>query len=232
MVFSPDGRLPYVNHLRADAFDVIDVASHKIIQRVAVPTGADGSSDEAISPDGKEIWLGMPNNGKTTTIVNAQTYHVETVLNSGPRTNHSNFVTVDGVDYAYQTVGDLNQTLVYRHLSAFQMLCDRNTDQNCEGRRLPGGTVTGRLPRSRNENEPYRLNLRLYAPTTRVGSTGTRRTIREALPPWRCIKPSSCSSMVSGCVPSRPNSRAGSSRSVPYRQGPTGGKGSGAPCLG
>ena len=114
VVFSPDGRLAYVNHLRADAFDVIDVASHRIVQRVAVPTGAGGSSDEAISPDGKEIWLGMPTNGKTTTVVNAQTYHVEAVLNTGPRTNHPNFVTVDGVDYAYQTVGDENQTLVYR----------------------------------------------------------------------------------------------------------------------
>ena len=111
VVFSPDGRLAYVNHLRADAFDVIDVASHRIVQRVAVPTGAGGSSDEAISPDGKEIWLGMPTNGKTTTVVNAQTYHVEAVLNTGPRTNHPNFVTVD---YAYQTVGDENQTLVYR----------------------------------------------------------------------------------------------------------------------
>jgi YVTN family beta-propeller protein len=114
VVFSPDGRLAYVNHLRADAFDVIDVASHRIIQRVAVPTEAGGSSDEAISPDGKEIWLGRPNNGKTTAIVNAKTYRVEAVLNTGPRTNHPNFVTVDGVDYAYQTVGDLNQTLVYR----------------------------------------------------------------------------------------------------------------------
>jgi YVTN family beta-propeller protein len=114
VVFSPDGRLAYVNHLRADTFDVIDVASHKIIQRVPVPSGADGSSDEGISADGKEIWLGMPGNGKTTTVVNTQNYRVEAVLDTGPRTNHPNFVTVDGVDYAYVTVGDLHQTLVYR----------------------------------------------------------------------------------------------------------------------
>jgi YVTN family beta-propeller protein len=117
VVFSPDDRLAYVNHLRADAFDVIDVATHRIIQHVAVPTGAGGSSDEAVSPDGKEIWLGMPNNGKTTTVVNAQTYHVQAVLDTGPRTNHPNFVTVDGVDYAYLTVGGLHQTLVYRRSS-------------------------------------------------------------------------------------------------------------------
>jgi hypothetical protein len=45
--------------------------------------------------------------GKTTAVVDAQTYKVQAVLNTGPRTNHPNFVTVDGVNYAYLTVGDL-----------------------------------------------------------------------------------------------------------------------------
>jgi YVTN family beta-propeller protein len=117
VVFSPDGRLAYVNHLRAEALDVIDVASHRITQRVTIPTSAGGSSDEAVSPDGKEIWLGMPNNGRTTTVLNATTYRVEAVLDTGPRTNHPNFVTVGDVNYAYLTVGDLNQTLVYRRSS-------------------------------------------------------------------------------------------------------------------
>jgi YVTN family beta-propeller protein len=53
-------------------------------------------------------------NGTTTAVVNANTYKVEAVLRTGPRTNHPNFVTVGGVDYAYQTVGGLNETLVYR----------------------------------------------------------------------------------------------------------------------
>jgi YVTN family beta-propeller protein len=114
VVFSPDGRLAYVNHLRADALDVIDVASRRITTRVAIPGNAGGSSDEAISPDGKEVWLGMPTSGYTTAVFNATTHRVEAVLNTGPRTNHPNFVTVGGVNYAYMTVGDLNQTLVYR----------------------------------------------------------------------------------------------------------------------
>ncbi|MEV5710482.1 hypothetical protein [Actinoallomurus sp. NPDC052274] len=56
----------------------------------------------------------MPTNGRTTVVLNAKTYKVQAVLDTGPRTNHPNFVTVGGVDYAYVTVGDLNQTLVYR----------------------------------------------------------------------------------------------------------------------
>jgi YVTN family beta-propeller protein len=114
VVFSPDGKLAYVNHLRASALDVIDVAARQIVTRVPIPTPAGGSSDEAISPDGREVWLGMPNNGRTTTVLNTQTHKVQAVLDTGPRTNHPNFVTVGGVNYAYLTVGDLNQTLVYR----------------------------------------------------------------------------------------------------------------------
>ncbi|MFJ2625105.1 hypothetical protein ACIO6T_17130 [Streptomyces sp. NPDC087532] len=114
VVFSPDGKFAYVNHLRASRLDQIDVASHKIIKRVQIPAQAGGSSDEAISPDGRDIWLGMPTNGRTTAVVNARTLRVEAVLNTGPRTNHPNFVTVGGVDYAYMTVGGLNETLVYR----------------------------------------------------------------------------------------------------------------------
>ncbi|MET8630150.1 SMP-30/gluconolactonase/LRE family protein [Kitasatospora sp. NPDC004669] len=114
VVFSPDGKLAYVNHLRAQVLDVINVASRQIVRRVPIPEEAGGSSDEAISPDGREIWLGMPTNGRTTAVLNAGTYQVEAVLRTGPRTNHPNFVTIDGVDYAYQTVGGLNETLVYR----------------------------------------------------------------------------------------------------------------------
>lgn len=114
VVFSPNGKLAYVNHLRALVLDVIDVATRKIIDRVPIPPAAGGSSDEAISPDGKEVWLGMPTNGRTVAVINTTTHRVEALLNSGPRTNHPNFVTVGGVNYAYLTVGNLNQTLVYR----------------------------------------------------------------------------------------------------------------------
>jgi YVTN family beta-propeller protein len=64
--FARDGQYLDVIDVTTNAVHVIDVASHKILQRVEVPSDAGGSSDEAISPDGKEIWLGMPNNGKTT----------------------------------------------------------------------------------------------------------------------------------------------------------------------
>jgi YVTN family beta-propeller protein len=114
VVFSRNGKLAYVNHLRALVEDVIDVATRKIIDRIPIPAVAGGSSDEAISPDGKEVWLGMPTNGWAVSVINTTTHRVEAVLNTGPRTNHPNFVTVGGVNYVYLSVGNLNQTLVFR----------------------------------------------------------------------------------------------------------------------
>jgi DNA-binding beta-propeller fold protein YncE len=97
-----DRKLAYVNHLRALVLDVIDVTTRKIIDRVPIPPAAGASSDEAISPDGKEVWLGMPTNGRTVAMINTKTHRVEAVLNTGSRTNHPNFVTVGKVNYAYQ----------------------------------------------------------------------------------------------------------------------------------
>jgi len=60
--------------------------------------------------------LGHPITGHTT-VIDADTLDVKTVLETGPRTNHPNFVTLDGVNYAYVTVGGENVTKVFRRPS-------------------------------------------------------------------------------------------------------------------
>ncbi len=130
VVFSPDGHLAYVNHERANAMDVIDVASRRIIARI---TGLAGqfSSDEAISPDGKEVWAPDKMSGKTT-VVDALHFRVLATLDTGPRTNHPNFVSTRTGDYAYVTVGGTNQTLVYRRDGAHPVLVTRIQDTGAE----------------------------------------------------------------------------------------------------
>src|SRR5919202_696444 len=114
VVFSPDGKLAFVNHMNANELEVIDVASREVTERISIPDEAGASADEAISPDGEEIWLGHPMTGKTT-VVNVGESAVEAVLDTGARTNHPNFVTNgDGEELAYVTVGDEKKTLVYR----------------------------------------------------------------------------------------------------------------------
>jgi YVTN family beta-propeller protein len=112
VLFSPDGTLAYVNHLRARVVEVIRVADRRIIK--TIHGTAAQSSDEALSPDGRELWLGHPFTGQVT-VIDAKRMRVITILNTGPRTNHAQFITKPGDrDFAYVTVGGLNETLVYR----------------------------------------------------------------------------------------------------------------------
>jgi DNA-binding beta-propeller fold protein YncE len=123
VVFSRDGALAYVNHLRAAEVDVIRVRDRRILKRIRGV--APRSSDEALSPDGRELWLGHPFDGKVT-VVDARRMSVLTILATGPRTNHPNFVTKpDGHDYAYLTVAGLNQVLVFRRDGARPRLVKR-----------------------------------------------------------------------------------------------------------
>jgi YVTN family beta-propeller protein len=126
VVFSPDGALAYVNHLRARVVEVIRVPDRRIVKRIFGT--APESSDEAISPDGRELWLGHPFTGQTT-VIDARRMRVLAILNTGPRTNHPQFVTKpDGRNYAYLTVGGLNQTLVFLRDGARPRLVRRIQD--------------------------------------------------------------------------------------------------------
>jgi YVTN family beta-propeller protein len=125
VVFSPDGRLAYVNHLRAREVEVVRVRDRRIIKRIFGT--APQSSDEALSPDGRELWLGHPFTGQIT-VIDAQRMRRLTVLNTGPRTNHIAFVTKPWGQYAYVTVGGLNETLVFRRSGARPQLVKRIAD--------------------------------------------------------------------------------------------------------
>jgi YVTN family beta-propeller protein len=126
VVFSPDGALAYVNHLRARVVEVIRVRDRRTVKRIFGT--APESSDEAISPDGRELWLGHPFTGQTT-VIDARRMRLLTILNTGPRTNHPQFITKpDGRNYVYLTVGGLNQTLVFLRDGARPRLVRRIQD--------------------------------------------------------------------------------------------------------
>jgi len=123
VIFSPDGRLAFVNHSRSSELAVIDVKNHQVINRI---TGlvSPFSPNLAITPDGDEVWLTHKDVGKVT-VIDARNLKVLTVLETGPVTNHVNFVSKPEADFAYVTVGGRNETLVFRRNGAFPELADR-----------------------------------------------------------------------------------------------------------
>jgi YVTN family beta-propeller protein len=112
VIFRPDGEVAFVNSSRTAELDVINVRSHRVIKRI---TGlvSPFSPNLAASPDGLEVWLTHKDVGKAT-IVDAQNFTVLGVIDTGPTTNHVNFVSRPDGDFAYVSVGDLNQVKVYR----------------------------------------------------------------------------------------------------------------------
>jgi YVTN family beta-propeller protein len=112
VLFSPDGRIAYANHIRGAWVSVIDVASRRVIHNI---TGlADSfSSDMMLSADGLRLWVAHKMVGKMSIISTTQR-KVIAVLDTGVETNHPNFATVDGIVYGFTTVAAVNLTRVYK----------------------------------------------------------------------------------------------------------------------
>lgn len=111
IAFRPDGKVAFVNSSRTAELTVVDVASHTVLKRVPMPSRF--SPNLAVSPDGQEVWLTLKDVGKTV-IVDAQTFAVLGTIDTGPVTNHVNFVTTTTDRLAYVTVGGENAVKVYR----------------------------------------------------------------------------------------------------------------------
>lgn len=111
VLFSPDGRTAYVNHVRSPTLSVIDVESRRVVSTV---TGlADVfSSDMMLSADGGRLWVAHKMVGKVSVVSTARR-RVVGVLDTGSETNHPNFADVNGTTLGFVTIAALNLTKVY-----------------------------------------------------------------------------------------------------------------------
>jgi YVTN family beta-propeller protein len=91
-----------------------------VIKRI--PVISPFSPNLAVTGDGQQVWLTHKDVGKVT-VINAQSFAVEGVIETGPVTNHVNFAGAGGGtrsggaaagDFAYVTVGGENAVKVFR----------------------------------------------------------------------------------------------------------------------
>jgi YVTN family beta-propeller protein len=110
-IFSPDGRYGYVCSSFNPETDVISVADHAIVGRVAQPSPF--CPNIAASPDGEQVWFTLKDTGKTVAFQARPPFAILKILDTGPITNHVNFARTQKGQFAYVTVGGLNQVQVF-----------------------------------------------------------------------------------------------------------------------
>ena len=111
-IFSPDGRYGYVCSSFTPETVVINTQSHEIVGRIQQVSPF--CPNIAASPDGEQVWLTLKDVGKVMVFGAKPPFEILQVLDTGPITNHVNLINTTEGQFAYVTIGGLNQVKVFR----------------------------------------------------------------------------------------------------------------------
>jgi YVTN family beta-propeller protein len=117
--FGPDGKYAFVCSSFTPELAVIDVASHQIIKRV--PQASPFCPNIAVSPENDEVWITLKDVGKVQIYSAKPPFEQKALLDTGPITNHVNFVNNRNGKFAYVTIGGLGVVNVFRRGSIPQL---------------------------------------------------------------------------------------------------------------
>jgi len=111
-IFSPDGMYGYVCSSFTPETDIVSVADHAIVGTVT--QGSPFCPNIAATPDGSQVWFTLKDTGKVQVFEAKPPFTLLQTLVTGPITNHVNIVRNAHGQFAYVTVGGLNQVKVFR----------------------------------------------------------------------------------------------------------------------
>ncbi len=111
-IFSPDGKYGYVCSSFNPETVVITVADHAIVGRV--PQASPFCPNIAATPDGSQVWFTLKDTGKTQVFDARPPFALLKTMDTGPITNHVNFVRNANGTFAYVTVGGRDEVKVFR----------------------------------------------------------------------------------------------------------------------
>jgi YVTN family beta-propeller protein len=111
-IFSPDGKYGYVCSSFSPETDIISVADHRIVGKVA--QASPFCPNVAVTPDGKQVWFTLKDVGKTQVFEGHPPFALLKTLDTGPITNHVNLVRNANGTFAYVTIGGSNEVKVFR----------------------------------------------------------------------------------------------------------------------
>ncbi|MGA2292779.1 YncE family protein [Bradyrhizobium sp.] len=111
-IFSPDGKYGYVCSSFTPETEVVSVTDHTIVGKVQ--QASPFCPNIAATPDGSQVWFTLKDIGKTQVFDARPPFRVLKTLDTGPITNHVNFVHTARATLAYITIGGLNEVQVFR----------------------------------------------------------------------------------------------------------------------
>ena len=106
-IFSPDGRYAYVCSSFNPETVVISTESHEIVGRVKQVSAF--CPNIAATPDGKQVWYTLKDTGKVQVFDAQPPFALLKTIDTGPITNHVNIVRNANGQFAYVTIGGLNE---------------------------------------------------------------------------------------------------------------------------
>src|ERR1700740_3148626 len=111
-IFSPDGKYGYVCSSFTPETVVVNIADHQIAGRV--PQASPFCPNIAATPDGTQVWFTLKAPGKVQVFDARPPFTVLQTIEPGPITNHVNIVRNANGQFAYVTIGGLNEVKVFR----------------------------------------------------------------------------------------------------------------------
>jgi len=111
-MFGPDGRYAFVCSSFTPELAVIDVSSHEVVRRLT--QASPFCPNIAVSPDNDEVWITLKDAGKVQVYSAQPPFEPKALFETGPITNHVNFVSNRNGEFAYVTIGGANEVKVFR----------------------------------------------------------------------------------------------------------------------
>jgi YVTN family beta-propeller protein len=111
-IFSPDGQYGYICSSFTPETVVVSVADHQIVGRVRQESPF--CPNIAVTADGRQVWFTLKDIGKVSVFDGQPPFALLTTIDTGPISNHVNFAKTARGEFAYVTVGGLNQVQVFR----------------------------------------------------------------------------------------------------------------------
>ncbi|PWT83723.1 MAG: hypothetical protein C5B57_06355 [Blastocatellia bacterium] len=119
-MFGPDGRYAFVCSSFTPELAVIDATTHQVIKRV--PQASSFCPNIAVTPEDDEVWITLKDVGKVQVFSAKPPFEQRALLDTGPITNHVNFVNNRNGKFAYVTIGGLNEVKVFRRGATPQLV--------------------------------------------------------------------------------------------------------------